>query len=173
MRVLAVLALVVFAAGAGQSVLAEQQLAHLGDPASTGRAESVHAKGAADRGRSPLLSVWEREQVADLVRKQLAAVAQGNAQAAYDFLTPDAQTFYAHPEAFLFAIGQQTKPIADVRGFIMAGIEQDPLRAFQVVYLTDSEGQEWLARFQVERQPGAAGWRVKRCFVEPVDGGRA
>jgi hypothetical protein len=175
MRVLAVLALSSVTALAGMSAFAGDRVASLGDHAKIApesyRAESVHVKGDADRDRDPALSSWEKQQIATLVRRQMAAVASGDAKTAYEVLSPDTQSFYAHPEAFLFAIGQQTRPITDVRSYHMAGIEQDPFRNLQHVYLTDSQGREWLARFQVVRH--GEGWRVRRCFVEAVEGGRA
>jgi hypothetical protein len=60
----------------------------------------------------------------------------------------------------------------DTKRFAFLGVEQSGSRVVQQVLITDSNGHEWLAEFQLERLDGAD-WRIKGCILQSTPGQQA
>lgn len=113
-----------------------------------------------------------RQDVESTVREQLLALAKGDAELAFQNLSPQTQRYFAEPHRFLKSVATDAPPIVKTKSFAFMGLEQDGYGATQQVLLTDEEGRSWLAKFEVEQQL-AGDWRVKSCVVEAVPGQQA
>lgn len=160
---------------------AEDKTARLTDPATPGaltreaRLPPVERRLDADPSRTiPStigLSDVELNGIRAAIRGQLVALAARDADKAFSYLAPGIQDFFAKPAAFLRKLTADLKPLANATGYAFADIEREATDAIQSVVLADGSGQEWLARFTMERQPDGR-WGIKRCIVEPSTGNR-
>jgi len=113
-----------------------------------------------------------RQAVESTVREQLMALAKGDAELAFENLSPQTQRYFAEPHRFLNSVATDAPPIVKTKSFSFVGLEQNGFGATQQVMLTDEDGRSWLAKFEVEQQL-AGDWRVKSCVVEAVPGQQA
>ena len=107
--------------------------------------------------------------IEDAVRIQLTAIAARDAKRAFAKLAPSTQHYFAQPDQYLEAIASDLPPILATRHFAFLGAGRDKTGANQLVLITDGDGRDWLATFQVERQ-SAGDWRVKDCVVQAAVG---
>jgi hypothetical protein len=142
-----------FSAG-GTSVVPKLTRAHSNLPTETASAGLTEA---------------ERRGIEDTVRAQLAAIAAGDAMRAFAKLAPSTQHYFTKPARYLEALASKLPPILAARHFVFLGAGRDGIGVNQLVLITDTDGNDWLARFRVERQP-AGDWRVKDCVVGAVAG---
>ena len=182
MKVLAVLSMIGLAAIMGATdAAASDRTARLTDPASpdpslhdvTRVPREMRLDGAVDGGLSAQigLSEIERNGIRDAIRGQILALAARDADKAFSFLAPAAQSYYAEPSAFLSTLTTQLKPLAGTTGYAFSGLEREATDAIQHVVLADAQGLEWHAKFTLERQPDGH-WGIKHCLVEPAVGDR-
>lgn len=113
-----------------------------------------------------------RQAVESTVREQLMALAKGDAELAFENLSPQTQRYFAEPRHFMQSVATDAPPIVKTKSFSFVGLEQNGFGATQQVMLTDEDGRSWLAKFEVEQQL-AGDWRVKSCVVEAVPGQQA
>lgn len=118
------------------------------------------------------LSEEEKGGIEQTVREQLRAIAAQDAKQAFARLSPSTQHFFGQPDKFMRAVAVELPPVLNAKHFAFLGLEQDGSATYQQVLITDADGHDWLARFQVERtSPGD--WRVKGCSVEQAPGQEA
>jgi hypothetical protein len=110
-----------------------------------------------------------KQQIERIVSAQLTALARGDAQSAFANLSPATQAYFVGPGDFLTMVGQEAAPILRTRSFSFVGTEMQGGLALQQVVLTDDQGRNWLAKFQVQQQANGE-WRVKSCVVGRVKG---
>ncbi len=110
-----------------------------------------------------------KQQIERIVSAQLTALARGDARSAFANLSPATQAYFVGPSDFLTMVGQEAAPILRTRSFSFVGTEMQGGVALQQVVLTDDQGRNWLAKFQVQQQTNGE-WRVKSCVVGRVKG---
>jgi Domain of unknown function (DUF4864) len=118
------------------------------------------------------LTQVEQRGIEDTVRGQLRALVARNATQAFAGLAPSTQHYFGKPDKFFDTIARSLPPVLEAKHFAFLGVEQDNSGAYQQVLITDGDGRDWIAKFQVERQP-AGDWRVKGCVVEVAPGQQA
>ena len=106
----------------------------------------------------------EVDKVRQVIVTQLAALAQDDADAAFETATP----------AVRAAIGSSNRFLAMVRGaypmvYRPAQVsfhkpEEEDGSVLQLVEIRDGNGKSWLALFALEKQPDAS-WRISGCVV--------
>lgn len=182
MKVLAALAFIGLAVSIGATdANADEKTARLTDPATTGATPQAHTLWVPQEGRieqtadTPArpngLSDVEVHGIRDAIRGQILALAARDADRAYSFLAPSTKDYFADAAAFLRTLTRQMEPLAATRTYAFSEIGREATDAIQDVVLGDPKGQEWLARFTLERQPDGS-WGIKSCKVEPVVGSR-
>jgi hypothetical protein len=115
------------------------------------------------------LAQADREGIRDTIRGQLRALATHDAGEAFAKLAPSAQHYFGKPDNFLQIMKRDLAPVVATKQFAFLGVEQVRNGAYQEVQLTNSDGEDWLARFQLERE-SAGDWRVKSYTVEVAPG---
>ncbi|XSG82654.1 MAG: DUF4864 domain-containing protein [Methyloligella sp. ZOD6] len=140
-------------------------------PSASPNVTVVPKNSAEEKTKGFKLSGEMREGIQDTVRKQLKALAKGDANMAFANLSPQTQRYFAEPQRFMNSVATDAPPMVETKSFAFLGIEQDRDGALQQVLLTDEEGRSWLAKFRVERLAGD--WRVESCVVEAVPGQQA
>jgi hypothetical protein len=159
-----VAALVAFVS-TGAALAAAKMTNVLPTPVSGGRTdvpETIKAK-------SNMLSEAERQGIEKTVRFQLMAILSRDARRAFATLAPSTQHYFARPDAYLETVVTELSPILAARQFSFLVAGRDEMGANQLVLITDADGRDWLATFQVERQP-AGDWRVRDLSVEAAGG---
>lgn len=110
------------------------------------------------------LSEAEAQKVQGVIVAQLSALAEDDADGAFQTATPSLRE----------AIGSSGRFLALVRGaypmvYRPASVtfhkpEEDDGSVLQLVEITDTDAKTWLALFALERQPDAS-WRISGCVV--------
>ncbi len=111
----------------------------------------------------------DRSGIEDTIRGQLRALATHDAAQAFAKLAPSTQHFFGKPDKFLATMSQDLPPMLATRHFTFLGVERVQSSTYQQVLITDSDGKDWLARFQLERERDGD-WRVKGCVVAAAPG---
>jgi Domain of unknown function (DUF4864) len=111
----------------------------------------------------------DRSGIEDTIRGQLRALATHDAAQAFAKLAPSTQHFFGKPDKFLATMSQDLPPMLATHHFTFLGVEQDQSSTYQQVLITDSDGKDWLARYQLERERNGD-WRVKGCVVAAAPG---
>jgi hypothetical protein len=116
------------------------------------------------RAHAEPLSEAEAQKVRGVIVAQLEALADDDADGAFQTATP----------AVREAIGSSGRFLAMVRGaypmvYRPSSVsfhkpDQEEGKALQLVELTDNTSKSWLALFELERQPDNS-WRISGCLV--------
>jgi hypothetical protein len=117
-------------------------------------------------------STGDKRNIEGAVRAQLRAYVARDADGAFAKLAPSTQRFFGEPDRFLRSIAQEVPAMLDTKRFAFLGIEQAGKQILQQVLITDSNGQEWLAEFQLEQLDGPD-WRIKGCILQSTPGQQA
>jgi hypothetical protein len=161
----------VFMAGAGVTAMHFDGRATLPSP----RAEipllhKIALKPEPDLRRG--FSAGEKRNIEGAVRAQIRAYVARDADSAFATLAPSTQRFFGRPDKFLRSIAQEVPAMLDTKRFAFLGLEQAGNRVLQQVLITDSNGHEWLAEFQLEQLDGPD-WRIRGCILQSTPGQQA
>lgn len=119
----------------------------------------------------PMAAAWaddvakaDADQVRQVVRAQLDALAVDDAQAAFSYASPGIRAQLGSPERFM-AMVKQGYPMV-YRPSSVSFLEPTLIEGelAQGVRMADPEGVVWLVVYRLQRQPDKA-WRIHGCEV--------
>ena len=180
MKAQAALAMMAIMTAIGATQLhAGERVAKLNDPALTASplagAQSVEPLRAIEKASIPAavsrtgLSSLEQLGIRYTIRRHMQALNERNAAVLYDSLTPVIKNYYSNSNAFLDHLTTELQPLANARNYSFASIEREATDAVQEVAFIGSRGNEWIARFKLQRQPNGR-WAIAQCLVEAAPG---
>jgi hypothetical protein len=117
-------------------------------------------------------SAGEKRNIEQAIRAQIRAYVARDADVAFAKLAPSTQRFFGQPDKFLRSMAQEVPAMLDTKRFAFLGVERTGKRVVQQVLITDSNGHEWLAEFQLELLD-AGDWRIKGCILQSTPGQQA
>jgi hypothetical protein len=106
----------------------------------------------------------EKSLMKQAVRDQLAAFQRDDGVAAYGLAAPGIQRLYPSPDVFLGMVRQAYPPIYRPRSVAYGDITDSPIGLVQKVYVTDPDGQNWVALYRFEKQPDGS-WKIAGCSL--------
>ncbi len=151
---------------AGASLL----LAFLAAPDMSG-AESVETStsGSSASLPDPFQSVTMRADIKAAVSTFVWAISNHQAPAVWHFASEDHQASLETEAAALSFFARIHPQIANARQMRFDGLGFDDDGAHATVYILDTKGLQWLARFDVEQDP-VGDWKIIGCEVRLAPG---
>lgn len=108
--------------------------------------------------------------VQSVIKDQLAAFREGDADAAFSFAAPQIKNMFRTPEVFVGMVRRGYKAVYDANEPVfLRGREIEGGRYAQEVGLVDDGGKAWTALYTLERQDDGA-WRITGCYLREADG---
>lgn len=104
-----------------------------------------------------------------IIKNQMSAFATGNAQAAFSFATSSLQQRFQTPEFFMEMVRQGYQPVYKPQSVTFGRSKMTKLGPTQEVYVTDPNGQNWLALYSFEQQDDGS-WKISGCYLTKADG---
>jgi Domain of unknown function (DUF4864) len=104
-----------------------------------------------------------------VIRAQLNAFAADDAKRAFSYAAPSIRTQFGSADNFLLMVRQGYPMVYRPANVSFAKPEMISGRLVQTVQFSDLDGAEWVATYQLERQPNKR-WRISACVVEPRSG---
>jgi hypothetical protein len=96
------------------------------------------------------------------VQSQLDALAENDANGAFELTTPTKRTLFGSAENFLRMIKEQYTPIYRPQVALFSSPEVLDGNTIQVVRVTDDERHVWIAIFWMERDDDTS-WKIDGC----------
>ena len=98
-----------------------------------------------------------------LIEKQLDAFSRDDAAGAYAEASPEIQSVFPDPDAFMAMVRRGYAPVYRHRSveFGPAAVEADTIR--QEATFVDGQGKVWKAMYRLSRGPN--GWRISACWL--------
>lgn len=104
------------------------------------------------------------------IEAQLAALADGDAEAAYALAAPSIQKMFPTPERFIGMVKRGYAPVTTARATVfLRAREIEAGRFAQEVGFVDGGGQPWTALYTLSRQ-GDGAWRIDGCYLKKAVG---
>ncbi|MDB5727736.1 MAG: hypothetical protein JWQ00_941 [Noviherbaspirillum sp.] len=97
-----------------------------------------------------------------VVQSQLNALADDDANAAFELTTPTKRTLFSSAEEFLRMVKEQYTPIYRPQLALFSSPQVVDGNAVQVVRVTDDERHVWIAIFWMERGDDT-NWKIDGC----------
>jgi hypothetical protein len=105
--------------------------------------------------------------VQKVIARQIEAVRQADAKAAFSVVSPKLRKQFTTDVAYLKVVNRQFPAIADARIVAFGDLKKTSFGLAQLVEISDSSGQPWMALFLVD--PGKAGqWRIANVVMIKV-----
>ncbi|MDQ9171671.1 DUF4864 domain-containing protein [Oxalobacteraceae bacterium R-40] len=102
------------------------------------------------------------QAVTQVVRSQLNAFAEDDAETAFKLSTASTRQLIGTPDGLLSVIKHKFTPIYRHRKAMFSEPEIINRSALQIVHLTDADNLVWIAIYQVEQEADGI-WRVDGC----------
>lgn len=112
------------------------------------------------------------EDIRAVIRQQLAAFQQDDAQQAFAFASPAIQAQFRTPEIFMQMVRTAYYAVYRPRSLVFENLIWVDDNLSQPVLLMDSAGEVIRALYFMEEQPDH-GWRINGCFLMPLESDRA
>jgi hypothetical protein len=122
------------------------------------------AATAVQQARAAALGVEDALQVQAVVRAQLAAFADDDADRAFATATPKVREAIGNPMRFLAMVRGAYPMVYRPVSVTFHKPEQEDDTVLQIVEVRDDEDKSWLALFVLERQEDAS-WAIGGCAV--------
>lgn len=106
----------------------------------------------------------EADKVREVIVAQLLALAQDDADGAFETATPSVRAAIGSPWRFLAMVRGAYPMVYRPEVVSFHKPEMEGGSVLQLVEITDSDAKSWLAVFQLEKQPDDS-WRISGCAV--------
>ena len=110
------------------------------------------------------ISAADTRAVQAVVRAQLDAFANDNADLAFSFAAPSIREMFGNADNFLKMVRTSYPVVYRPASVSFLQPEPDAKEVVQSVHLTDGQGHAWLAVYRVQRQKDKS-WRITGCVV--------
>lgn len=120
------------------------------------------------KARAATLEGPEAQQVQAVVRAQLKAFSDEDAEAALETATPEVRKSVGDGARFLALVRGNYPMVHRPAGFAFLAPQVEKDRVLQAVALRDQDDKTWIALFTLERQPDNS-WRIGACIVAEND----
>ena len=110
------------------------------------------------------VSAADARAVQLVVRAQLDAFADDNAELAFSFAAPSIRGMFGTPENFLEMVRSGYPVVYRPASVTFLKPKPDAREIVQPVHMTDGQGGSWLAVYRVQRQKDKS-WRIAGCVL--------
>lgn len=117
---------------------------------------------------SPTVTPSEQAAIRSTIERQIAALQQDDAVAAFAFASSEIQAQFITPENFLRMVQTGYAPVYRPRAVLFQEITSVEGLPAQKVMLMSQEGELVMALYLMQRQADAS-WRIHGCFLVPVE----
>lgn len=107
-------------------------------------------------------SAEDRAGAQAAISAQIAAFARDDGPAAYAIASDPIRALFPSPEAFMTMVRAGYAPVYRPRSVVFGPIEDGENGPVQEVLITDSAGVDWIARYELTRDPEGR-WRILGC----------
>lgn len=121
---------------------------------------AAHAEG---------LSAKDEKQVVSVVRSQLDAFAQDDADKAFSYAAPNIRRLMGTAAHFMEMVRNQYEVVYRPASTIFLKPVGDATEAVLKVQLTEDDGTPWIAVYTLQKQKNKS-WRITGCAVSPATG---
>lgn len=108
------------------------------------------------------LSPADVTEIQGAVQSQIEALANDDADSAFELTTAETKSRLGTPERFLALIKEQYDPVYRNRLVMMATPKMVAGSVYQLVRLTALDSQVWLAIYQMDKDPDGS-WKIDGC----------
>lgn len=129
------------------------------------------AMAAPDPAVAAQLTTDDRPAIELVIREQLMAFRNDDAEAAFAQAAPSVRSKFSSPAAFVAAVRAHYAAVYRPRCVEFGKLTMTPAGPVQSVFLIGPDSLSSLASFLMERQPDGA-WKIAGCCLE-IDGVRA
>ena len=109
-------------------------------------------------------SSTDRTTIRSVIAQQIEAFRRDDAAVAYGYAAPEIKSLFPTPERFMDMVRRQYQPVYRPRSVTFGEALQTPSGFLQKVYLTDTDGENWVAAYVLERQADGS-WRISGCAL--------
>ena len=88
-----------------------------------------------------------------VISAQLGALRASDAAGAYGFAAPNIQRIFPSADIFMTMVQRGYPAVADARNVAFGPSKPEGVGLRQEVFLSDPQGQSWIATYTLERQP--------------------
>ncbi len=106
----------------------------------------------------------EAQKVREVIVAQVAALAEDDAERAFETATPSVRAAIGSSWRFLAMVRGAYPMVYRPNSMSFHKPEKEGASVLQLVEIKDSESKSWLAVFQLEQQPDQS-WRISGCAV--------
>lgn len=110
------------------------------------------------------LSEVDLQKVRSVIKAQLEAFAEDDAETAFETATPSVREAIGDSGRFLAMVRGAYPMVYRPAAVTFLNPQKDEGQVLQMVQITDGNAKSWLAVFALEQQPDAT-WRISGCMV--------
>ena len=115
-------------------------------------------------GTAEAVTDEDRNAIRAAISGQIEAFRQDDAAAAFSYAAPAIRDKFTSEDLFLVMVRAGYAPLYRARDIAFGELREIPSGAIQSVYVTDAEGESWLALYTVEEQPDGT-WKITGCVL--------
>lgn len=104
-----------------------------------------------------------------VVEAQIAALASGDAEAAFSYATPQIQKQFGSPKNFLAMVQLSYSALIDAEVFEVEAVAAQGEHAAVRAHVVGKDGRAFKAIYPLLLQPDGA-WRIDGCYLQTTDG---
>jgi hypothetical protein len=120
-------------------------------------------------GPAAALDDADRAGVQAAIGGQIEAFRRDDAAGAYAYAAPGIRSIFPSEDGFLAMVRRAYPPVYRPRRFTYRPLEEGPEGFVQRVEIQDADGQDWVARYTLERRPDGS-FAITGCTLERVPG---
>lgn len=106
----------------------------------------------------------DKAAIRSAVEAQLDAFNRDDSAVAYGFAAPNVKAIFPTAETFMQMVQSGYAPVYRSRSHIFGGLAERDGSLEQRVFITDANGEGWLALYTVARQPDGS-WKITGCSL--------
>jgi ketosteroid isomerase-like protein len=110
-----------------------------------------------------------KADVQAVVEAQVAALAAGDAEAAFSYATPDIQKRFGSPRNFLAMVQLSYSALIEAELFEVEAVAAEGGHGAVRAHVIGKDGRAFKAIYPLLRQPDGA-WRIDGCYLQTTDG---
>jgi hypothetical protein len=119
--------------------------------------------------QQPVLTDADRAAIRAVIEGQLEAFRQDDAVTAFAFASPEIQTKFGTPEAFMTMVKTAYEPVYRPQRVVFRDLNTLTGQPAQPVLLLDANGVPAMAMYVMQRQPDGV-WKIAGCYLMPFEG---
>ena len=120
-------------------------------------------------GPAAALDDGDRAGVRAAIGGQIEAFRRDDAAGAYAYAAPGIQNIFPSEDGFLAMVRRVYPPVYRPRRFTFGALEEAEGGFVQRVEIQDAAGQDWVARYTLERRPDGT-FAITGCTLERAPG---